>query len=43
MRVTYFSQKNVKNFSSFRFFMLIKLKILSFYKKEEGTEALKEN
>lgn len=43
MRRIYFSQENVKNFSSLRFFMLIKLKILSFLQKEEGTEALKEN
>ena len=34
-------RENVKNYSSLRFFMLIKLKILSFLKKEEGTESLK--
>ncbi|MEE3945189.1 Protein of unknown function [Bacillus cereus] len=42
MRGIYFSQENVKNFSSLRFFV-DKIENSVFFKKEEGTEALKEN
>lgn len=42
MRVIYFIQENVKNFSSLRFFVY-KIENSVFLQKEEGTDALKEN